>query len=294
MSKLLYGIPWMADYRDYTVDAVIFHQVGQIRQRLLRWMEGHYLASADVVIGNTERAGKLFEESGASGKVAVIPNGADPSEWEGLKPLRGSGKFRMVHAGRFVKGRTPEPFLEALAMVRDRRPDLTDELVFSMVGPFSDRYNGSHDPNAANILADRFGVREMIEVIGPVDHSTALRYMLGADALVLFNIIGTSVPVIPAKLYEYLHMGKPVFAVHENTSEGGRILSASGMGIGVGSRDPAEIAEALEQFLIRCRDTPSGAGWVHDDTVPESYHSRHLAKKLDHLAKQTFGRPSGG
>lgn len=283
--KSAYGIPWVADYRDYTVDATIVHRVGRTRQRLLRGMERLYLNHADIVIGNTERAGRLFMESGAAGEVVVLPNGADPSDWAGLEPVRGRGKFRMVHAGRFFKGRTPEPFLEGLRRVRDRRPDLVDGLVFSMVGPFSDRYNGPHAPEAASAMAKRIGVADLIEVVGPVDHPTALRYMLGADALVLFNILGTEVPVIPAKLYEYLHMRRPIFAVQEPGSEAARILETSGLGFGVGSLAPEGIAADLEGFLVRCRGGDGSAPWVEQQAVTHRYLSKNLAARLDSLLR---------
>ncbi|MDI9384092.1 MAG: glycosyltransferase [Verrucomicrobiota bacterium] len=285
LLKTVYGIPWVADYRDYTVDATIVHRVGRHRQSLLKWMERLYLNSADVVIGNTESAGRLFEESETAGEVAVLPNGADPSNWAGLEPLRGRGGFRMVHAGRFIKGRTPEPFFEGLKRVRKQRPDLVEGLVFSMVGPFSDRYNGPHSPEAAVAMAERFGVEDLIEVIGPVDHPTALRYMLGADALVLFNILGTQVPVIPAKLYEYMHMNRPIFAVQEPDCEADRLLQASGMGMGVASLDPEGIAADLERFLSRCRDGEASEPWVERKEVTHRYLSNNLAVRLDRLLR---------
>ena len=293
LASALLRRPWVADFRDPFINANVAAYARPWMIWCLRRAERLFVRRALLVVANTEEAGRRVrgEHRRSAAKIAVIPNGADPDELAGIVPRRGAERFRMVYAGRFYEGRLPDPLLAALGLLRRRAPELLDGFRLVLVGPFSRRYTAPHDPALAAELAARFGVADLLEATGSVPHREALAHLLGADALVLFHFLGADIPFIPGKLYEYMLIGRPIFAISDPDGEAGRILAASGLGLAVGSTDPERVAAALETFLARCR-AGGPARWKPDEGLLARYRSERIAATLDRLVRARLqGRP---
>jgi len=293
LASLCLRRPWVADFRDPFINANVVTYARPWQIWFLRRAERQVVRRALLVVANTQQALRKAqsEHPRHASKIVAVPNGADPDELEGIVPRRGAARFQMVYAGRFYEGRLPDPLLAALGLLKGRAPDLVEGFRLVLVGPFSRRYTAPHDPALAADLAARFGVADLVEATGNVPHREALAHLLGADALLLFHFLGQDVPFIPGKLYEYLQVGRPIFAITDPQGEAGQILEASGLAAAVGTTDPPAIAEALAGFLERCR-CATALPWRPNPAVAERYRSDRLAELFDSLVRGRIGSTS--
>jgi hypothetical protein len=87
----------------------------------------------------------------------------------------------------------------------------------------------------------------MVQIGGEIPHRQALGFLRGSDLqlLVGFNGLGANLQV-PAKLFEYFGVGKPILALAPQVSAIADVIKASGMSGDVCDPDsPEEIYQAL-------------------------------------------------
>lgn len=114
---------------------------------------------------------------------------------------------------------------------------------------------GSIDPiNRAQVISE--GVEAYFSIDSYMDKQKSLSKLEAASILFLplekSNKKGSKTLFIPGKLFEYIHTGKPILALAED-SDCRSILEKSGLGICVQPDDPEKIAQTLEN-IIRNRD----------------------------------------
>ena len=86
----------------------------------------------------------------------------------------------------------------------------------------------------------------------------ALQEMFDADALLILQAaeVGTQVP---AKLYEYLRVGKPILALYESIRRNGRRCAGRSKRASRPSTRPERIQDGLKELLARWRDGVSAS-----------------------------------
>ena len=167
----LTGVRWVADLRD----SIVAKEDRAVERRLARLKEQTHVpvarlvaGSADGVVAVTETIAAEIRELDASARVAVIPNGCDPEDFEGLE-YRRAERFRITHTGSFFGKRDPRPFLEALARMG---PDVTA------------RFIGDFRP-ADRAWAARLGLGDRLELRPFSSHADAIAAQRDSDALLL-------------------------------------------------------------------------------------------------------------
>jgi hypothetical protein len=92
------------------------------------------------------------------------------------------------------------------------------------------------------------GLGSCIHVMPQTGHAAAIQAMLAADALLLVaNTTPGAEATVPGKLFEYLAVGRPVFAVAPSESSTADVLCRTGGGWLAPSGSAAAIACALGQ-----------------------------------------------
>jgi glycosyltransferase involved in cell wall biosynthesis len=191
-------------------------------------------------------------------RTAVIPNGYGEEDFAAAarvpaaRPAHRKARLRLVHSGiLYPFERDPKPFLDAVAgLARQGALDPGDvEFVFRATG---------HDAVIQQMIDER-GVGELVRLEGPVSYHEALAEMLEADALLLFQAANCNHQV-PAKLYEYLRAGRPIFALTDSRGDTAAVLRQAGAGMVADLSSAGDIAARLPQFLQQVRDglTPPG------------------------------------
>lgn len=247
-------VPWVADFRDPMIehiDGCWYPANERIRQS--RFIVEKKVAEAAVAASFcTESARSIFvdrfRESGISCKTEVIANGYDSEGFaaaEKLAPAKRDGVLHLVHSGTLYPGpdRDPSGMLRALASLRSSGTLPADLRVTLRATGFDSIYRP---------IVHSLHLEDIVALAPPLDYVAALREMLDADGLLLFQG-RTSDPAIPAKAYEYLRAMKPILALGSFTGETARLLNDTGVGMIAPIEDPQEISQALNRFLERIR-----------------------------------------
>lgn len=209
LSRLT-GLPWIADFRDPVASSVEPGNPYSVASQH-RW-ERRVLQDAARTVFTTPGAlddyAERFPAARQDGRLAVIANGYEESAFIGLQaapPPLGERPLVLLHSGLlYAEGRNPVPFFEALARLKaSGRIDGGKLNVVLRASGFEAAY--------AQETA-RLGIDDIVTLAPAVSNRDALVEQSNADALLLFQ--GSKFDrQIPAKLYEYLRIGRPIFAL---------------------------------------------------------------------------------
>jgi glycosyltransferase involved in cell wall biosynthesis len=237
----LAGTPWVADLRDgWTYDPPRGAWPAPGQAALDRALEEGSLRRADRVVAVTAPIAADLERR-LGREVAVITNGFDPEEaGSSADDLLTAGRHSLVHTGRAgVSGRSPRAFLEGIAELRRRRPDVAArlEVVFA----------GATTHEERELLADeRLG--GIARTVGVLERPRALALQRAADSLLVLAQGASASSVATNKLFEYLAARRPVLVLGDG-SEAARIVRDTDSGLAVGADDPVAIAEAVRALV---------------------------------------------
>lgn len=279
------GLPWIADFRD-PVASSIEASNPYLAASQRRW-EGRVLRDAAQTVFTTESALEAYARRypGASedNRLSVIANGYEEALFEDLPARKGSkpiGPLTLLHSGvLYREGRDPVPFLTALARLKAK--GVVDARNLKVVL----RACGSYAMYTDEVL--RLGVADLVKVAERVSNREALIEQAHADGLLLFQ--GEKYDrQIPAKVYEYLRIGRPVFALVGEDGDTAALLRKTGGAEQVALDDIHAIEARLEAFILALR--AGSAARVSPD-VAATYSRRagaaSLARLLDGVVSKT-------
>ncbi|MGQ9525657.1 MAG: glycosyltransferase family 4 protein [Armatimonadota bacterium] len=257
---VLTGRPLVADFRDPWVGAPgkpAFVRTSWSDRADLA-MERMVISRASAVVCSTWR---LQQEMTArhpgvpESRFVVVPNGFDPEELTRVDwPVsRHRNEVVLAYAGTLYGARDPRPLFGAASAVRG-----------SGAPPFRLVFMGDCDRAAGMPLDEmvtRYGLSDCVELTGVLPRQECMRKLGEADILLLFAM-GQPAQV-PAKLYEYIGLGKPVLALAEPESETARLVVETRAGVAVNAADGSAVRAAFELAVggrlsgsppeVRCR-----------------------------------------
>lgn len=207
------GIKWIADFRDpwsATASSIGCDRVG-IARRMDQIWEHLVLRNADKAITLSPSWAKLLQRKRPHIKpVDVIQNGYDPNDIFHLadfQPVEGGEDSRLhIHYNGSIQCYfSPEILFRSLARLTQRRPEIKERILCTFTGL----------PEEFVRLSHTLGIEGLIHDTGPMLHSESIKYCMTADVLLLMlNHVGKiSYGWIPAKIYEYVALGKPLLAL---------------------------------------------------------------------------------
>ncbi len=281
------GLPWIADFRDPVVSSVESGNQFSVSSQN-RW-EQRVLSRARRVVfttpGAMRRYAEQYPEVSREGRMAVVPNGYDEAAFSGLPEAadrQSRPPLRLVHSGiLYPDGRDPRPFFTALANLRSAGRLTEDDVRIVL------RASGSEGMYADEIR--RRHLDGMVTLAPPIANSEALIEQADADGLLLFQ--GNKFnDQIPAKVYEYLRIGRPIFALVGEQGDTAAILRETGGAECVPLDDAATIETRLMAFIEALR--AGHAPRVRQHAIAR-YSRREnatlLAKMFDQVSTESAG-----
>jgi hypothetical protein len=283
------GLPWIADFRDPWA----VKNSAPISDWLDARLERIVISAADRVICNTPAMRRQFlarYPKVPTSRFVTITNGYDECDFVDLVP-RVHGRYEILYPGG-IDGqfRNPRPLLRAVSVAIGEGLINQDDLQITFLG--SENYGISKE--FQNDLAS-FGLTKLTEVVPQrIPYKQSLSRMAGADLLVVMTdhrqrseeMDWPSLQV-PAKLYEYLRLGRPILPLVRK----GAVAELLGE---VGGSTPVspEDVEAIVTRLGECYRNRNVEWLSSTSAVPESvrkYSREHLtamlAQELDALSQ---------
>jgi len=270
-----FGLPWMAEVHD----PMIYENWERRRMayRFAAWLEGKICRHADVAIWfvepTLERARARHPSLGERGKV-MIP-GADAPSF-GKIPYRRGAELVIGHFGSLSATRNLGPFLDALAKLLQKRPELHPLVRLEVYGSAPD--------GVSQRAIDQFPFSGVVRVVGRLEHDPVtgesgrdrvLKRMQTVDALLLLHGMERFCEeYIPSKLYEYLWTQRPIIGLTWRNAHLDRILREGGHWA-VPTNDLAGLEAALEELVQRWQ-----AGGIADSGRPSPHTAAAAVDQL--------------
>lgn len=276
LLKSIIGIKWIADFRDPWVtapwEAIRPHT--RLTKALNRMLESWVVCNADIVLSTTESTTEYFRsiiKSGSTGKCVTIPNGYDDDDFGIITSAlpQKSSKVKVVYTGSLYANRNPEPFFAALQALVNKGQLNEDHVEVELIGNCS-FYRGTsvHD------LSERYGLRRIVRILDEMPYQACLERMINANALLLFA--QGQPDQIPGKVFEYLRINRPIFAIAEE-GETKKILEPISNALVANPEDTEDIAANFLKLLDLIGEGVSSLGL---DVNIKQYSRRELTKSL--------------
>ena len=277
------GRPWVADFRDPWIEDSPEPGApsGAVYRKIDRWLEQRVVDRCSHCVTTTEPLRALLagrHAEAAAERITVIPNGYDEADFAGL-PTGASGtprsdRLSIVHAGLINPHfRDPAPLLRALRLAADSGGLDANRVRLRFLG--GGGYADSGPLRAA--IADT-GLAGSVEFVPRMPYADALRELSQADVLLLLQASEDTRGLVPAKLYEYLRMQKPVLAL-VLAGESSQLIERAGGGVAVDPADPAQLASELAGLYRRWQDGTLDRQHA-DPAVLQRYERRGLTREL--------------
>lgn len=284
LLQRLSGLPWVLELRDgwHEWNRAIFPDYPAWRNWLEAPLERTAITAADRVVLVTGRMAEAFRRQYRwlpPGHFQVVPNGYDPAILASPvlpPPSLATDAFEVLHAGAVYYGRSPGPFLAAAGRLAREDPSFARAFRLRLLGTLDE---SAHSEIAAAVA--RLGLAGSVSYEGQVGHQSALAAMRRASLLLLLaNTTPGAGATVPAKLFEYLGVGRPVLALVPSDSEAADVVARTRGGWVAAADDVEAIVRALrESFQAHQQATP----FAPDAAEVARFDRRALAGQLASL-----------
>ena len=252
-----------------------------------RWIEERIFREASRVLVTTPGTALLYRERYgplADEKLTLIPNGFDPeafpTEFRGDRTARehrraAAEPITLLHSGLlYPRERDPRPFFSALVRLKGDHPEVVRgvKVVFRATG---------HDRTYGDML-NQFGLTDMVSLRPPIPYDEAIREVLMADALLIFQAANCD-RQIPAKAYECLYAGLPILGITTPSGDTGELLRSMGIDSVAALEDEDAIYRMLHEQLPRIR---AGTASLPDADKVSHLSRQHGATELARVLSQ--------
>jgi glycosyltransferase involved in cell wall biosynthesis len=240
----LTGTPWVADFRDSMTEPD--YPRDRSTWKAYRWLEKRTVRDAARLIFTASSAVRMYLERYpdlSPDRCSLILNGYDEEDFRNLLPSpKVPGRpLRLVHMGLlYPVERDPRPFFRAISQLQKEGKLDASRVRIEL------RASGYESAYAPMIRAE--GIENLVRLLAPMPYRDALQDSANADGLLLFQAACCD-HQIPAKVFEYLRLAKPILALTSDSGDTAALLKQTGGATIVDSADWEAIYLALPEFL---------------------------------------------
>jgi glycosyltransferase involved in cell wall biosynthesis len=273
------GKPWVLDLRDsmteenYPPDPTARRSLRRLEERAVRDSSRVLFTAASTIRMYRERYPWLAAE-----KCALVPNGYDDEDFEGIESAAtheqtlaaaADRPLRLLHLGLlYPEERDPRPFFRAVARLKHEGRLSPKTLRIDL------RASG-YETMYVQMIRE-FGVDGIVNLLAPLPYREALRDAAQADGLLLFQAANCD-HQIPAKAYEYLRLRRPILALTSDIGDTAALLRSTGGATLVDLADEEAIYRALPDFLA---SIARGDHSLPDESAARKYSRRNQARDV--------------
>jgi glycosyltransferase involved in cell wall biosynthesis len=283
------GKKWIADFRDlWTPKEVSYRPPTILHHKIATKLEEYFFSKADRVIAVTEEIRKMYLNSFqiGNGKITVITNGYDPDDLKSITAQTHLDRdyLSIGYMGTFEKRGFPwKQFLIALCQLINFKPGAKVQVNI---------YGEVPSDNVMYFITEK-RLTNYIKFHGEFSHSDAMRLTAENDLLLLLLYeTDYSVGTATLKLYNYLIMEKPIFAISPESGAAARIIRETNTGKIVSPKNNEGILKTLVEYY----EMWSAEGkleifpnWEEIKKYEGRILTENLAKVFDRVSKVGMG-----
>jgi len=275
------GLPWIADFRDPVASSVSGKDSATVASQL-RWEQRVMSRSACSVFttpGAARVGSSRYSSEPGEARIQCIANGFDEDDFTELRidqPSRRDGPLHFVDGGvLYPEGRNPARFFEALGELKRTGALKASDIRVTL------RASGSEDVYSEQLR--QLGLTDIVTLAPYLPYKDALAEQAAADGLLLFQ--GERYDhQIPAKVYEYLRLGRPILALVGENGDTAALLREAGGAVTAPLNSAPAIAAKFMEFIDLVKQSGNG---MPSSVGVQRYSRRHatqlLAGLLDHV-----------
>jgi hypothetical protein len=220
------GIRWVADFRDPLLDNPFRNRQWAFPYDAI--VERQILGTADAVVANTEGMAEIWRIRYPqwSPKIHVIWNGYDPADDVAPAPIETRPYRVIAHVGTLYGGRHPAALLASLERLIATGSLCAETIRVQLTGPIE---NGLMERHCAAF--ESLTKRGILQYDGRlVPPAEARRVLSTSEYLLLLDLNECDTGLqVPAKLFEYIRIGRPILVFTARYSQVHRIVETSGI-----------------------------------------------------------------
>ena len=275
LLHLLSGRPWVVDFRDSMTEDR--YPSDPLARRVYRWIEKKAARHGDCFVFTTESTRQMYL-SRYPGLIPercfVISNGYDEEDFAGIEssvsenPTDGR-PLRILHSGViYPRERNPRPFFAALSRLKSEGKLVAGDLRIDLRAPGSEKYYSR--------MVEEFCISDLVHLLPPLPYRESLADAAVSDALLLLQH-GSCDHQIPAKVYEYLRLRKPILALTSQKGDTAGLLRDVG---GATIFDLMDEAQIYSQFPLFVRRVKNGTHSLPEPSRIQQYSRCYQAFQL--------------
>jgi len=262
-----HGLPWVAELRDLWAENP-YYEFPAWRRCLDRRMERKTLSASAALVTVTPIWAEVLHRT-YSQPVSTILNGYSAEDLPADTRRRSASDIvTIAYTGNIYKGyRDPSALFQAIGQLGPKR----EKVVVNFYGP-----------TEADVdeLARKFGVRDRVFVKPPIPHREALAIQRDADVLLLMQWNDKrDEGNIPAKLFEYLAVLRPILFLGYEQGTVAQIIRDRGAGLV--SNSPERIARQLAEWIEQRASGIPGLPVSAREGLAREEQFRRLEKFID-------------
>jgi glycosyltransferase involved in cell wall biosynthesis len=266
------ALPWVADFRDPWINLYRFAPPSSPHRMLYEKLQSKICSRAGVVVASKWNLELLEKKHSPIRHIKYISNGYDGEKLEGIFSLSPPREpFTILHAGMLSENRSAVPFIRALKLFCDRRPQIRGKCRVIFLGP-------REDENEATVR--ELSLADVVHFRDSTSHRETLHMERSSHILMLINPYPE---IVVGKLYEYIGVRRPILALLPD-GEGKELVRSYRRGETAPMHDPERIAEKIGVMYEK----------YADETLEESYDlsplpqfdRRHLAGEMAEFLDQ--------
>lgn len=262
------GLRWIADFRDPWTKIDYFHHLPftTMARDKHHSLERSVLEEADEFVVVTPEMKRDYEKMGDR-DIHLIPNGYDADDMPSEKVTL-SEKFTISHIGSLNADRNCEALWSALAALVQENEDFAKQLSIQLVGNVCDEAIAS---------LEQYGLSSHLDLVPYVPHSEVTALQCSRQVLLLsINRTDNARMFFPAKVFEYMASGRPIFGIGPTDSDLQELFEKSQCGIMHDFDDVTKMKATLLQWFEKYQ---KGELEVNSSGV-EKYSRKSLTEQL--------------
>lgn len=258
--KRRFGVRWIADMRDPMANNPF--RKSRRASAYLKWLESAVLKHADVVIANTDGLKQMLSSTypAHAGKIVTIWNGYDPAKPLQAAPLAPKPYHVISHVGTLYGARHPGALLRSVdRLISSGRLD-PKVIRIRLAGPIEEMQMRTDAPPFTSLQAQ--GCLEVQSQTIP--NAEAQRIMAESEYLLLLDLNESDFSVqVPAKIFEYIQIGRPILCFTTEGSPTESILANAGIPhrCVYASDSPERMDACIAEFFALPTDPQPASPW---------------------------------